>query len=1640
MLIRRRFGSILVGLVLGLVLVPPTSAYNPNQPQGFGTERSYDTAPNLPDQVDLFSGRLSVTIPIGPFTLVYNNNVWRYVDTEENGVPKVWAQPDRLQNAGLGWHLGWGELYEPNHWYNDSIAGQWLYVGADGSRHFFYGALHRNESDGDGDVYYTRDNSYLRLRKIVAGSTWDIEFPDGTTRRFVKGGAGAPYRLTKMWDKFGSANDPDLTITYSADDKLRTVTDRHGRDHYIHLAGGRDLIDGYPLSWMVRVITRVDLQGVTGQRQVYDFGYRNILVDVSCKSTYSQHRRIRLPHLVRIDQPDGTSYDMQQGSTPSYINTCPAGIADAPGSLTQMELPTGGEIEWTYQEYEFPPGTTWGAFNSSAGVSTRKAVSLDGSTLGSWNYVTRDFGGTKSNDPEVWTDVVALPEGDCRRHFFSATHFTIPSQDKGWEYGLPFVRSTSEAGRFLSTEIYPGHDPGSMLCAGTKLRSTYVRYRKDPIPGAATVPSDPACQQSSPCSRLDEWYNTNRTLDAARTVFHDDGNRWADTELSHFDGVGNFRWTVTTGNFWNGSGNDERRAVFTDFTHSPGTFPGGGYVHPSVSDPWLLRLFDRIDSYELDATGETTSRVEVGLDPTTGALECHRILRTGFNRTLKDVVVTYDVDSGGNIINVKHYGGDRNPLPSTTGAGCGTVNSQPVYWDHHDYEFDVLARTYPYQPTGIPGAFLTYDATIDPHSGAVLETRDSAGYETNYEYDFAGRLERVVPENGASVGLTYTNASGSSGARTLISANQGLEIFRLEEQVFDGFGRVVEARRMQPDGSWVSRQTHSNARGWLQWVSEWNAPTKRTQLYDYDAFGRPGRIRPPEGSVHDVFLYYQGVRETTRSTPLQTVLGGTVETYVERTERFDRHGRLREVVEPSGGQGNLTTSYLYDVDSRLTRITSGLGGLQQVRSYDYDNRGFLLSETLPEKGPSGNGTVHYYNYDASGRYHRKLDHNHDLTFVYDFMGRLTLVRDKNESNRMLRRFTYDFGPGFGTGKLRRAEAWNYLTVASTGQQFTVEVDHLFDHAGVGGRIDKKKTTYSTPSGNFTFATNFDYDAFGQTMSVDYPRCVSANCSGDPAGASPNVDFEYGMGKLVQIPGWVDWVSYHPSGLWESINHSNGVSLFLDTDPYRLGRPSRLFTNNVQPSSSNWDSGFMSYDGHGYLKSRGADSYAYDAAGRLDQAEVFGLPPFAYDYDIFGNLTNPKQPFGLPPALTVDPLTNRVNEATYDGAGNVLTWDGQIFSYDPFDRLVNQAWMVYAYDAFGERAASFPVDWQVPTFHLRGLDDELLSSLTYDYSASIFERSRDFVYGVGQVLGSIADGQVRHHVNDHLGTQQLVTNASRQVLASPMVLPYGVDLDQGTTDNRIFAGHERDWSVDTDYMHTRHYYAEMGRFLSVDSHRGVASSPKSLNRYAYAFGNPVNFTDSDGRFPTDIFQQIQDYIFSFGDTVTVTGQDPGSGQPRPVPGPPQRRGGTNGGSDRGSSGGSGGPRIDSLPQPPSDEGGDEPKDPDIEEPELPIYPMTPLIDPTQISEVWGCDPSTENCGPPEMCRMIDVAQTGGCTTMIVDPCQGFDFLLCELPDILDEWGIEVPREIEYEITIEKGPFKFKGKGKVVPCDVVTKACS
>src|ERR1700704_3087744 len=99
------------GIVL-LALLPATLAadQHPNTARGFDIGKPYQM--NGIDNVNLFNGNLTVTIPIGQryhvngnlsygLTLVYSGNAWDTVDLNSSD-NKMRVYPNRRSNAGLG--------------------------------------------------------------------------------------------------------------------------------------------------------------------------------------------------------------------------------------------------------------------------------------------------------------------------------------------------------------------------------------------------------------------------------------------------------------------------------------------------------------------------------------------------------------------------------------------------------------------------------------------------------------------------------------------------------------------------------------------------------------------------------------------------------------------------------------------------------------------------------------------------------------------------------------------------------------------------------------------------------------------------------------------------------------------------------------------------------------------------------------------------------------------------------------------------------------------------------------------------------------------------------------------------------------------------------------------------------------------------------------------------------------------------------------------------------------------------------------------------------------------------------------------------------------------------------------------------
>jgi RHS repeat-associated protein len=82
------------------------------------------------------------------------------------------------------------------------------------------------------------------------------------------------------------------------------------------------------------------------------------------------------------------------------------------------------------------------------------------------------------------------------------------------------------------------------------------------------------------------------------------------------------------------------------------------------------------------------------------------------------------------------------------------------------------------------------------------------------------------------------------------------------------------------------------------------------------------------------------------------------------------------------------------------------------------------------------------------------------------------------------------------------------------------------------------------------------------------------------------------------------------------------------------------------------------------------------------------------------------------------------------------------------------------------------------------------------------------------------------------------------------------LRAGWTGNRVrsfCSGEQFDSDLSLYYLRARYYNPNTGRFLSRDPEDGVPTDPKTLHKYLYAGGDPVNAIDPTGR--VDVIESI-----------------------------------------------------------------------------------------------------------------------------------------------------------------------------------------
>ncbi|MDX1997759.1 MAG: RHS repeat-associated core domain-containing protein, partial [Thermoanaerobaculia bacterium] len=844
-------------------------------------------------------------------------------------------------------------------------------------------------------------------------------------------------------------------------------------------------------------------------------------------------------------------------------------------------------------------------------------------------------------------------------------------------------------------------------------------------------------------------------------------------------------------------------------------------------------------------------------------------------------------------------------------ASLGTANLTADQWlclasssSEADYEIEHAfangTKTGSWYRKGGTRFFPLADTEVD-RLGNTTVSRDAAGRATSLTLDDRSRIVSVTEPSG----LVTTTQFDTPGRHTVREAKSGGTLLQRGEYFFDRFGRLERELQRLPA---VNTSGFQDAERCIEYLP--NSQVKRqsafaaacpsvasdsgwTRFKFYDPFGKPGEVIAPDGKSTRFTLY--GEQTKVVRAYIETGAAGNPEVHTKFLT--DRRGNLARVVENESaipGHAVRQTIYQYDVGGHLTKTTqscrencpAGYTGPQE-RRFGYDQRGFVKWQELPELGTTDHATVKFERYDALGNLGtRRFEETDpagpaafDLDFNYDRAGRPTQVIDRSTGKPVKEYFyatenrTEGAQTDYRAGKLVMAKRWNPIYGLRGESGLGVVVTEILGYWDVAGRLTTRETRSSDGT---VFRNQVTYDALGNPSDIEYPTCIyPAACAAALPPRKVRTTYGFGLPTRIEQTGtgaqpFASAIEYFPNGLWSKAVHANGTADFLTLHDAFMPLVGSL--RSERNSNTFFTTGTLSFDTAGNVTAAGADTFRYDPSSQLVFAQLAGLGSQAYQYDLFGNLTQ----LGSR-VLKPDPLSNRLTPSNnewidYDQNGNLTGYFDTTRWFDSFNQLSGETGpgvfrdMLYTVDDERVMVRDYMTGEEI--WSLRGPDNKLLrqAATTTDRTGP-WSWKRDQIFRAGSLFAAVlpqGTGQkVQHYHLDHLGSTRRITDGVTGLPIGDEMKhwPYGevaADNVDGPEPLR-FTGHERDYGCaaascaaqvglrdDLDYMHARYYSPWLGRFLSTDPAGASPANPKSWNLYSYVQGNPLTLVDPDGR--------------------------------------------------------------------------------------------------------------------------------------------------------------------------------------------------
>jgi RHS repeat-associated protein len=389
------------------------------------------------------------------------------------------------------------------------------------------------------------------------------------------------------------------------------------------------------------------------------------------------------------------------------------------------------------------------------------------------------------------------------------------------------------------------------------------------------------------------------------------------------------------------------------------------------------------------------------------------------------------------------------------------------------------------------------------------------------------------------------------------------------------------------------------------------------------------------------------------------------------------------------------------------------------------------------------------------------------------------------------------------------------------------------------------TTKTTPEGtlSYTFtptgkvATIASSNVNGATVAYTYDSIDRLSTVIDnrlPSGSNTTTYTYDGANNVA--------TAIYPNGVestftYDQLNRVTGLSSPVSGYTYQRG-PTGNLTNVTEQSGR-------------------AASWTYDGIYRLTN-ETISLAPsgnngsIGYGLDPVGNRTSVNSAIsGLAPIAGTFNADDELSSETYDANGNVLSEGGKTFSYDSENHLIamNGGAVSIIYDAFGNRVAKtangvttkYLVEDDVnPTGYPQVLEEVVGTTAQRTYTYGL-QRISEY-----QTIGG--SWTASFYGYDGGGNVRKLTNSAGAVTDSYEYDAFGnsFTVNGSTPNNYLYRGEQFDPDLGLYYLRARYMNPLTGRFMSRDPEDGDFSDPKTLHKYLYTGGDPVNGWDPTGR--------------------------------------------------------------------------------------------------------------------------------------------------------------------------------------------------